>query len=428
MMTFYTRRALILFVVAVVMRGVCFLVLGPEATINNVDGEDYYYAAQLMQSGWEWLFVPVADREPLYPLFMVVADVFPGPVMEPLQLLQVLLGAATTVGVYLGLRAVTRESVAFVAAMLVAISPHFWFMATVPMRENLVVLLLVGFVLTTIHTTQQFKLSKVFLSSLLYVLLIHTDTRYLPFMLVLPFMALVVNRSLRLTARLCGWSLLFVIILMIPYQIRNFVAFDKPVIITERVLESMIPKFRTRAESDANGRVAWLQQWEAQKKEHLDQLSRQEREYFLAGGRPAIGQLEVYWVQFLEYWRFMQLAPLYRPYPDGRFAQPWTLLHNISSAVIIVPFLVLLPFTWSRATALERRLLLAIFLFLAAHTFLHVVIHARERYRFHVEVFILTVVALSLVNLFSWFRERRSDEKRSPFGLPHGITSLVNKS
>jgi hypothetical protein len=220
-----------------------------------------------------------------------------------------------------------------------------------------------------------------------------------------------------------SWSLLFVIILMIPYQLRNFIAFDKPVIVTERVLESMIPKFRTRAKSGEKDRVGWLQRWEAKKKDTLDQLPRQERAYFLAGGRPAIGQLEVYWMQFLEYWRFLQLAPFYRPYPDGRFAGPWSLLHNISSALIIVPFLVLSPFSWPRTTKLEKRLLLAIFLFLVAHTFLHVVIHSRERYRFHVEVFILTVIAQSLVGLFIWFREWRANEKCLSAELSHGITS-----
>jgi hypothetical protein len=169
--------------------------------------------------------------------------------------------------------------------------------------------------------------------------------------------------------------------------------------------------------------VGWLQRWEATKKDILDLLSKQERAYFLAGGRPAIGQLEVYWAQCLEYWRFLQLAPFYRPYPDGRFAGPWSLRHNISGVLIIVPFLVLSPFSWLRATALERRLLFAIFLFLVAHTLLHVVIHARERYRFHVEVFILTVVAQSLVGLSSWFREWRTNEKCVPAELSHGITS-----
>ena len=422
-MTLYTRRALILFVVAVVTRGACFLVFGHKATIDYIDGEDYYHAAQLMRSGWEWLSMPVADREPLYPLLMAVADVFPGPVMKPLQLLQVLLGAATTVGVYLGLRSVTRESVALVSAILVAVSPRFCFLVTVPMRENLVIPLLAGAILITIHSARQFKLSKVFLSSLMFVLLLHTDTRFLPFLFVLPCMALIVNRSWQLTGRLFGWSLLFFVILMLPYQLRNFIAFNKLVIVTERVLEASIPTFSRRAGSDENVRVAWLQQWEAEKKAHLDQLSRQEREYFLAGARPAIDRLEVYWVQFLEYWRFLQLAPLYRPYRDGRFEAPWTLSHNIASALVIVPFLVLLPFAWRRTTELERRLLFAIFLFLAAHTFLHVVVHARERYRLPAEVFILTVVALSLVGLFSWFREWRSHEKRLQAELSHGLTS-----
>ena len=410
-MAFHTRTSFILFVVAVIIRGACFLVFGPEKTINDVDGDDYYQTAQLMQSGWEWLSMPVPDREPLYPLLMVVADVFPGPVMTSLQLFQILLGAATTVGVYLGLRVITRESVAVVSALLVALSPHFCVMATAPMRENLVVPLLVGVILTTIHTAQQFKLSTIFLSSLLYVLLVHTDARYLSFILVLPFMVLAVNRSLQVTMRWFGWSLLFFVILMMPYQVRNFIAYDKLVIVNERVLKSQIPKFGTRAGSDENVRVAWLQQWEAEKKANLDELSRQERRFFLDGGRPAISRLEVYWVQFLEYWRFLQVAPYYRPYPDGRFATPWSLLHNISSTLIVIPFLVLLPFAWYRTTALERRLLLAIFLFLAAHTFLHVVIHARERYRYHVEVLILTVIALSLVGLFSWLREWRSHEK-----------------
>lgn len=264
---------------------------------------------------------------------------------------------------------------------------------------------------------RNFKPYRAFLSSLLLVLLIHTDARFLPFILVLPGLVLAMNRSWSATLKVWSWTLLFFVLLMVPYQIRGFVAFGKPVIVTERVLEKWLPLFGTRLASDrpAEGgslRAVWLRDWESKKSLELDRLTPEERNYFLSGGRPAVGRVETYWYQFLEYWRFGRFEPTYRPYPDGRFTGTKSLPHFISSVVVVVPFLLLLPFAWKRSSQVEKRLLLVILLFLAAHTFLHVVTHARERYRIPVEVLTSIVVALSLVNVSGWigdwYRRRRS--------------------
>lgn len=400
------RRAVALAIGALVLRVAYVLLAGHGSGIEpGMDAVEYDAFARLMLSGWHWFTTPLAAREPLYPFLMAVSYALPGPESGMLKAVQILAGAITAPIVYLGLRPLARESVALVAGALVAISPHFVPYAALPYRENLVIPLLTGFFLFAVHLAVEFRWSRVAGCALSLVLLVHTDTRFLPYIFVLPALLLAVNHGWRATARAWGWTLLVFVVLMVPYQIRGPLAFGRPVIVSDRVLEQWLPLLGARWSTSESGvghepgRSAWLLQWEAEKVRTLAEVTPEERAYFLAGGRPEIGRLPTYWAQFLEFWRFGRFSIAYRPYPDGRVALPWSKRHLVTSGLVMIPFFILLPFAWWGTPPTERRLLQAILVLLVVHTLLHVVVHARERYRIPVEVFTGAVIAISLVNL-----------------------------
>jgi hypothetical protein len=193
---------------------------------------------------------------------------------------------------------------------------------------------------------------------------------------------------------------------MVPYLARCYVAMGKPVIVTEHFLERWLP-WAGAVSGSGTGfgttREEWLREWEAKKSASIDSVSARERAFLGSGGRPLVGRVQVHWFLFKDYWRFALQGPLYRPYPDGRFEPGWSLQHNLTSSLVMVPFFLLLPVFFVLAGPTERRVVVPLLIYLLGHCGLHVLVHARERYRIPLEVITGLVVAMSLVLLWDRF-------------------------
>jgi hypothetical protein len=98
---------------------------------------------------------------------------------------------------------------------------------------------------------------------------------------------------------------------------------------------------------------------------------------------------------------------MYRPYPDGRFEKPWSLKHDVASGMIMIPFLILLPFVFLGSTAQSRRIVYPLMIYLASNSLMHVFVHARERYRTPMEIVIAVLVAVAVVNLWRLVRREK---------------------
>jgi putative flippase GtrA len=382
------------------------------------DSITYDGFARLMLAG-HWWTTPIAFREPLYPALMAFAYALPGPEILALQVVQALLGGAAVWIVLVGLRPLVRWPVVALTALLVAVNPHRISLSAMPLRETLVgFLLAVVLVLTLRAATAAAKWGLVLLG-LALALLIHTDVRFAPLSLMVPVMMLIMSGSRQATWKRSAIVFAVLFVLMVPYQVRNQLAFGRPVLVTERVLDEWLPMARARlagggAIKATPPRQEWLREWETRKRAELGALTPDERELFLGGGRPAMKPLDVYWFQFREYWAFAVWRGEYRPYLDGRYAKPWSFPHMLASSFVIVPFLVLLPFAWVGLTRSERRVLLALLCFLAAHMAIHVVVWARDRYRYPAEVIIAFVTALGAVNLWGLLRSWRRSAAADP--------------
>jgi putative flippase GtrA len=397
---------------AVGLRLAYVAVAGTSVAISARDDSITYDAfARLFLTG-HWWMTPLAFREPLYPALMAFAYVLPGPEIRALQVVQALLGGATVWIVVIGLRPLVRWPVVVLTGLLVAFNPHRISMSALPFRETLLGFLLAAVLALTLRAATRATTGGLALLALALALLIHTDVRFAPLSLVVPVMMLILSGSLQATWRWSTIVFALLIVLMIPYQLRNQMAFGRPVLVTERVLDEWVPMAHARLAGGTTTarppRQEWLRSWEAAKRAELDTVTAAERELFLRGGRPAMKPLGIYWFQFREYWAFAVRHAEYRPYLDGRYAKPWSRSHVIASSFVIVPFLVMLPFAWVGLPRSERRVLLALLSFLAAHTAIHVVVWARDRYRYPVEVIIAFITALGAVNLWGLLRRRRS--------------------
>jgi len=398
-------KGFLVFASALALRIASILLLGRGVTIApGTDAVSYDQFARLMLSGPGWVKVPLAVREPLYPAFMALAYALPGGEIPWLQFLQALLGAGVCWLVYRWLRSSLGEGVALAAALLVAANPHFLFYTPRPLRENLVMPLVTASILAVYRAWRSRRERDTFLAALLYALLVHTDVRFLPLVLPLLVAASLMERSASAAARRSLVFGLWFLVLMVPYQVRSSLALGKPVVVTERFLGQWLPLVSERYHA-REGREEWLASWEQAKRDSLGLLTPSERGYFLSGGRPATTRGGIYIYNFVDYWRFLRLRPSYRPYPDGRFEPPWSLRHQLASTAALAPFFLFLPLAWRRREA--RGLVGLLLLFLAAHAAMHVVVHARERYRVPVESLMDIVAGVGLVGVWTWIQAKR---------------------
>ena len=404
---------------AVGLRLAYVAVAGGGVAISLQDDSFTYDAfARLMLAG-NWWTTPLAFREPLYPALMAFAYVLPGPEILTLQVVQALLGGATVWILLIGLRPLVRWPVALLTGLLVAANPHRISMCAKPLRETLIGFLLAAVLVLTLRAATRATTRGLALLALALALLIHTDVRFGPLSLMVPVMMLIVSGSPRATLKRSAIVFALLLVFMVPYQVRNQVAFGRPVLVTVRVLDEWLPMAGARltgggATRATPSREDWLRSWEAGKRAELGTVTAAEREFFLRGGRPAMKPLDIYWFQFREYWAFAVRHSEYRPYLDGRYAKPWSLSHVFASSFVIAPFFLLLPFAWVGLTRSERRVLLALLSFFAAHMAIHVVVWARDRYRYPVEVIVAFVTALGAVNLWGLLRRGRQAATPAP--------------
>ena len=94
-------------------------------------------------------------------------------------------------------------------------------------------------------------------------------------------------------------------------------------------------------------------------------------------------------------------------YPDGRFNGPWSRQHNVASSLVVVPFLILLPFVFVGSSKEVGPFVWPFLIFLLTSNLLHVIVHARERYRFPLEVVTSILLGIALINLWQLLMRRR---------------------
>ncbi|MCX5752323.1 MAG: glycosyltransferase family 39 protein [Candidatus Krumholzibacteria bacterium] len=138
----------IIIVLALAFRALFWLeVLGPAAPLRG-DEIDYDAIARSLASGHGFSLIPdmpTAARPPLYPILLAGVYRIAGARADAGKILQILLGGAIVLLVYLLARRLFSETAALVAAAIVACNPSLIFISSYLLAENIYIVLLLSF-------------------------------------------------------------------------------------------------------------------------------------------------------------------------------------------------------------------------------------------------------------------------------------------
>lgn len=391
----YRRRILVVvFVAALVVRvAVTLAVFSNDSEISG-DMKSYHDYATAIVDG-DWLGHPVSYREPGYPLFVAAVYALTGGSQLAARLANAILGALTCLGIYALARRVFKKGVfgtgvALASASWFAIYFHSVHYAAYLLRESLVTLLLIAFLIPLFDAARgENRMRSAVVAAFAYVLLVHTDGRFL---FHAPFAILYL-----LVASAGGWrrgamvAVVLAVVIgagMIPWQARNYHVYHRIVLINTR---TMVMDSPWREDSTPPPAVAWLEPPPPDTREGVRRLH---------GVRKAL-------YDFTEFYRVFRFRGEVRN-NSNTWERPWSAFHNWSSILMygtLVPF-----FIFGYWRILRHRMVEAYILVLPvlAHTLLHVLKWGRDRYRTPIEPMLIIVAMYALALAVAWWHSRRT--------------------
>lgn len=389
--------------------------------VNIADATSFNgYASAIIQNR-DWLTNPDfygAFRAPLYPIFVAaVYRIFGFANLFAVYVLQAFISALTCLYIYKLSRNIFNDRVAILSLVWAGLYIYYLEYIRILMAETVAFFLLIFFFYYLYqHLISERGISKSFWLSLIsYSLLIHTDPRYLFY---LPFLVIlfVVYGFFKQAIRNYALFLVLTVVLMVPWTIRNYLAYDGFVLINVKTLDLRNTQQRNptmERQLRVNIMNFGLINWSANK----DYPSEEEREQIKSGLNPNSRTPEeidaikndVYpdstflkrkWFQFKEFWRPFRFGYAYRPFPDCRFIH-WSTRHNIVSILfygLLLPFMI-----YGIIDLLRRRQKILWFLIfpLCIQTLLHVMQWALTRYRNPIDSFVIILASYGILQVYS---------------------------
>lgn len=437
------RTASLVFAAALLFRLVYVVFLNvnqvTQRRIGSILGDQFSYwrFAQAVFADPSSLLTDVSFRAPLYPLFLSLVTAVSGG-GEPfivVFVIQSFIGALSVVLIYLIALEIFDRRVAVAASLWAAVYPLYLYYCGFILGETMVTFLFLLFLYILLRHFREEKNGLMALAGLVYALLIHTDPRFL---FHLPFIFLYLFVGLRKPERAMeGFGLFLAVVLVcsLPWAIRNRIVYpDRFVLINKTTLDKWAKKTiaNTGQESSTRqgfSRPATVAEFEAEKEQALRRYmesgrgptraerasipkfkliaSQDEVSAFRQGVRPSFSTVGLYTHHFVEFWRFARFSPAYNPYPDLRFEPVWAPRRNflgIFFTGLLYPFLAA-----GLILTIRERFTLAhvASLVLLIHTALHVIVHARERYRMPLEGIVFMFSFYGLFKVLFWFNMKR---------------------
>lgn len=387
------KTLFLIFVFALAVRAAVTLGdLGNAPIPAGSDANSYDAFAREIIDG-DWLGRPVSYRAVGYPFFLslVYRTVGDSPVVARLS--NAVLGAVTCLLIFFLADKIFGFNVAILASIWSIFNAQFVFFNTMILRETLITLLFVAFLLALCHASKERARRYLVVAALLLVLLIHTDPRYL---FHVPFIALyffVRGGGFRRSLAEAAIFFLVFCMSMVPWQYRNYKAYNRFVLVDTWTLEMPFPW-----QKDAT--PVPLHLMHPSKSQTPPEDARQ-----LKGIRRVVYDFN----EFYRVFRFRGEVKNRTNTYDG----PWSVRHNASSILtygMILPFFIFGVWIVLRERRREAYILvIPIF----AHTLLHVIKFALPRYRAPVEPAIIILGMSAVVYAWAKLKDRR-DGKVTP--------------
>jgi 4-amino-4-deoxy-L-arabinose transferase-like glycosyltransferase len=450
---------LIIFIVSLIIRiSYGFIIYNKNHTSKFVDDWQYItYAKHIINQG---IFVPDIERlnqdifvqdelsvgeasilGPGFPLIAATTFLFFGESFLPIIFLNALVSSILCLLIfYLG-KELFNETVGLIASTWSIFYVLYIKYTPRVLKENWLFFLFALCILLFLKATKKKQIkTNFFIFSLVYAFLIHMDERFFTYLPILCIGFIFLDTSSRKNG-LKKAFLFFTIVLvtMIPWLIRNFKVYNRPVILTERTTKFTDQLFgytKKTKEKSLKEKVKITQLKEATRliregKEvpfYVPRLENLKKAVKLGYIPHPYNRLERWYAEFKELWRPVRFSGGF--VGNGyRFEGPaWSLKHNLSVGItygLLLPFFIL-----GMVSILRNKNKKGIFIIIliVIHTIIHVVMaHARNRYRIPVDSLIITTAFFGLHQLYLNFRRWRivnlfpvlnSQDKRKPSGNP----------
>ncbi len=386
--------------------------LGWSAPIG--DGGSYNAYALAILRDPDWLLRPDFlgnSRAPGYPCFLAaIYSIFGDNKFFVVYVFQSFLNTLTVYYIYRISRLLLDRNTAIAALLWSGFNIFFiWNVRTI-LRETLVCFLLIFsfFHLWLVFTKPNgdwLKNGNFWLFVAGFTFLLHTDPRYffyLPFLLILFAVYLGFYSGLKQYI----WFIVITGCLLVPWTVRNYLAYDALVLVNTRTLD-LRPKSERKNTWEKRRLSPLTDVGEIRHAEvNTNYPSEDERILVKQGLNPnqrgeeeiAAIQKDIYPVSgfwerkvfwFLEFWRIARFSADYFPFPDARFQGRWSFRHNLAGILclgVLLPFMLVGIFHMIK----ERNRALVFLVFpIFVQTLLHVLLWGRYRYRVPIDGFII---------------------------------------
>lgn len=356
-----------------------------------------------------------AGVTPFYPLIIYLSFKLFGIQYLPLIIINALLSASLTVIIFQIGNIMFNNSVGLISA--------FWTMFYVNsirwvptlLKENLLHFLFALFILLIIYFLYFDKsIRYVIILSFIFTLLIHTDERYIiysPIVLIAVFFK--TPDSLKQKIYYLSVFIILTFILMIPWLIRNYKVYGRPVILSERT-STITDRFFGYENPNNFSQEIQISD------ETLDSIKKGMPVFDVTvynlikrglsyGTYPKrYSKYEKAYIDFKELWRPFRFSNMWVSEgfrPEGK----WSLSHNLS---IILTYGVLLPFfvigiyySFIEKNKTAILLILAVLI----HTLLHITfVLSQNRYRIPIDVIVIVISFYGLSKIINHFRKSKT--------------------
>ena len=244
----------------------------------------------------------------------------------------------------------------------------------------------------------------------------------------------VIFRGLRAGIRDYAVMASLLLVLMVPGLVRNYVAYGGVVVVNTRTLDLRGSQASMRLELLSTKPLTEVKQdphWQANRNYPTDR----ERAAIKSGENPSHRKAyEVHMIRKNEYpastflgrklfyalemWRPFRFDYSYSPFPSAAIVPPWSMKHNVASILFYGTLLPFAAFAVALLLREGRRDVWFLLFPIVVQSVMHLLTFGLERYRTHIDAFLLILGCYGIVELGSRLRSRRRSA-----GLPGDVAA-----
>lgn len=399
------------------LRIVIVIIVG-QRTLGTGDSGSYNsYALAILQNS-DWLTNPQFHgdyRTPIYPFFIaIIYLIFGINNFVAVYFFQVITSILTCLYIYKFSKKIFDDKVAVLSLIWAGCYIFYLYYVGILLRETLIFFFIIAlfYHLYLFLIEEYLNLINFCIFSILYFLLIHTDPRYLFY---LPFLIslFIIYQPIRIGLKKYFIFIGITILLMIPWTIRNYIAYDGFVLINKRTLDLTNPNASIRLQPLKMEEITPTTGYPTEEEREIiinggnpNNRSPEEVKAIKKGVRAPNSLINRRLWNLKEQWRVWKFSGSYRPWGDFRGA--WSLKHNVSSSICygsLLPFMVFSIFYLIRK---KEKIVWFLLFPPIIQTILHVLMWGKDRYRIPIDSFVIILGVYGMWLVYQYVRSQKN--------------------